>query len=136
AGGKGDLGELTFGGAWAGVPPEVPPPRGVVKVPRLRITWDAAKYGVDGEGLRLRVLDGDPRVMLDDMAVKADSIEIDPFGLQPGEAEQVARAVSAALGMPAGGKGKAPGPQTGRAGGGGGAGHLLVRGGNPPGGPQ
>src|SRR5208282_4209281 len=62
-----------------------------------RVHWDATKYGLDGEAVRLRVLDGDPRVMLDDMAVTANSVEIDPFGLQPGEADQVGRAIAAAL---------------------------------------
>jgi len=108
---NGDLAKITAGLALPGVTTEVIPPKGVVKVPRLRITWDAAKYGVDGEGLRLRVLEGEPRVMLDDMAVKANSIEIDPFGLQPGEAEQVARAISAALSMPAAAKATAAVPK-------------------------
>src|SRR5277367_2979904 len=98
---NGDLAKIAAGLPLPGVTTQVIEPKGVVKVPRLRVTWDAAKYGVDGEGLRLRMLDGEPRVMLDDMAVKANSIEIDPFGLQPGEAEQVARAISAALPMPA-----------------------------------
>ena len=96
-----DLAKIAAGLPLPGVSTAVIQPKDVVKVPRLRVTWDAAKYGVDGEGLRLRMLDGEPRVMLDDMAVKANSIEIDPFGLQPGEAEQVARAISAALSMPA-----------------------------------
>jgi L-seryl-tRNA(Ser) seleniumtransferase len=79
---------------------EVIPPKGVVRVPRLRVRWDAAKYSLDGEAVRLRVLDGDPRVMLDDMAVTANSVEVDPFGLQPGEADQVGRAIAAALSAP------------------------------------
>jgi L-seryl-tRNA(Ser) seleniumtransferase len=83
-----------------GVSTEVIAPKGVVRVPRLRVRWDAAKYGLDGEALRLRVLEGEPRVMLDDMATKADSVEVDPFGLQPGEADQVGRAIAAALSAP------------------------------------
>jgi hypothetical protein len=55
---------------------------------------------LDGEAVRLRLLDGDPRVMLDDMATSANSVEIDPFGLQPGEADQVGRAIAAALSAP------------------------------------
>jgi L-seryl-tRNA(Ser) seleniumtransferase len=80
-----------------GVSTEVLAPHGVVKVPRLRVSWDAAKCGMDGETLRLRVLDGDPRVMLDDMSTTANSVEVDPFGLQPGEADQVGRALFAVL---------------------------------------
>jgi seryl-tRNA(Sec) selenium transferase len=83
-----------------GVTAEVIAPHGVVKVPRLRVTWDTAKIALDGEALRLRVLDGEPRVMLDDMATTANSVEVDPFGLQSGEAEQVGRALAAALSAP------------------------------------
>ena len=35
--------------------------------------------------------------MLDDMAVAANSIEVDPFGLQPEEAAQVGKAIAAVL---------------------------------------
>lgn len=83
-----------------GVSTKVVPPKGVVKVPRLVVSWDNAKYPLDGEALRLRVLDGEPRVMLDDMATTANSVEVDPFGLQPGEADQVGRAIAAALSAP------------------------------------
>jgi D-glucosaminate-6-phosphate ammonia-lyase len=86
--------------ALPGVSTEVVPPKGVVRVPRLIVRWDAAKYGLDGEAVRLRLLDGDPRVMLDDMATTASSVEVDPFGLQPGEADQVGRALAAALSAP------------------------------------
>jgi L-seryl-tRNA(Ser) seleniumtransferase len=106
-----DLAKITAGLPLPGVSTEVIAPKGVVKVPRLRVTWDAAKFGVDGEGLRLRVLDGEPRVMLDDTAITANSIEIDPFGFQPGEAEQVARAISAALSMPVAAKANAATPK-------------------------
>ncbi len=82
--------------------PEVVPPKGVVRVPRLIVRWDAAK-ATDwmAQAVRLAsLLDGDPRVMLDDMATTASSVEVDPFGLQPGEADQVGRALAAALSAP------------------------------------
>src|SRR5262249_44685057 len=69
----------------------------VDKVPRLKITWDREKYPLDGLALRQRVLDGEPRVMLDDNSATENSIAVDPFQLQPGEAEQVGDAVVAAL---------------------------------------
>ena len=97
--------------ALPGVSTEVIPPKGVVRVPRLVVRWDAAKYGFDGETVRLRLLDGDPRVMLDDMAPTANSIEIDPFGLQPGEAEQVGRAIAAVLSAPVAAKAAAAVPK-------------------------
>jgi L-seryl-tRNA(Ser) seleniumtransferase len=43
------------------------------------------------------VLDGEPRVMLDDNSATESSIAVDPFQLQLGEAEQVGDAVVAAL---------------------------------------
>jgi D-glucosaminate-6-phosphate ammonia-lyase len=97
---NGDLATIISRLTLPGVGTEVIPPKGVVRVPRLRVHWDAAKYGLDGEAVRLRVLDGDPRVMLDDMAITANSVEVDPFGLQPGEADQVGRAIAAALAAP------------------------------------
>ncbi|WP_428483786.1 aminotransferase class V-fold PLP-dependent enzyme [Rhodopila sp.] len=84
-----------------GVRAEVIAPHGVVRVPRLRVVWDVAKVGLSGETLRLRLLDGEPRIMLDDMATTENSVSIDPFGLQPGEADQVGKALAAALAAPA-----------------------------------
>src|SRR5262249_49889031 len=72
-----------------GVSTEVIAPEGVVRVPRLRVSWQ--RDDLTGEQVRLRLLDGEPRIMLDDMAAKQNSLEIDPFGLQPGEADQVGR---------------------------------------------
>jgi L-seryl-tRNA(Ser) seleniumtransferase len=83
-----------------GVSAEVIPPQGVVCVPRLRVRWDAAKVCKDGEALRLALLDGEPRIMLDDMTTTGNSVDIDPFGLQPGEADQVGRAIGAVLETP------------------------------------
>jgi L-seryl-tRNA(Ser) seleniumtransferase len=76
---------------------EVIAPSGVDRVPRLKITWDRERYPLDGLALRQRVLDGEPRVMLDDNSATENSIAVDPFQLQPGEAEQVGDAVVAAL---------------------------------------
>lgn len=72
-------------------------PEGVDLVPRLRLSWDRAHYRIDGLGLRQLMLDGEPRIMLDDNSATENSIEIDPFQLQPGEAAQVGGAVAAAL---------------------------------------
>jgi hypothetical protein len=76
---------------------EILEPQGVDRVPRLKITWDHEKYPLDGLGLRGRTLDGEPRVMLDDNSATENSIAIDPFQLQPGEASKVGDAVVAAL---------------------------------------
>ncbi len=76
---------------------EIVEPKGVERVPRLRVSWDAARTGLDGEALRLKLLEGTPRIMLDDMSANANSIEIEPFGLQAGEAEAVGNAIAVAL---------------------------------------
>lgn len=92
-----DLAEIAARVSMPGVVTELVAPSGVVRVPRLIVRWDHADFAVDGETLRLRLLAGEPRVMLDDMAVTANSVEVDPFGLQPGEAVQVGEAIAAAL---------------------------------------
>jgi len=38
-------------------------------VPRLKIVWDRGRYPLNGLDLRQRVLEGEPRVMLDDNSV-------------------------------------------------------------------
>jgi D-glucosaminate-6-phosphate ammonia-lyase len=80
-----------------GVHGEVLEPEGVDRVPRLKIVWDRARFPLDGLALRQRVLEGEPRVMLDDNSATEDSIAVDPFQLEPGEAAQVGDAVVAAL---------------------------------------
>lgn len=80
-----------------GVRTEIVAPEGVVVVPALRIVWDRTRIGLDGPGLRLAVLEGTPRIMLDDHSAKADRITVDPFQLQPGEAAEVGRAIARAL---------------------------------------
>jgi seryl-tRNA(Sec) selenium transferase len=84
----------------SGVSAEIIEPHGVVRVPRLRVAWGLKTFAVTSETLRLRLLDNEPRVMLDDTAMTGNSIQIDPFGLQPGEAEQVGWAIAAALNAP------------------------------------
>jgi hypothetical protein len=80
-----------------GVSSELIEPQGVDRVPRLKIVWDRGRFPLDGLELRHRVLDGEPRVMLDDNSVTENSIAVDPFQLQPGEAVQVGDAVVAVL---------------------------------------
>jgi L-seryl-tRNA(Ser) seleniumtransferase len=80
-----------------GVSGEIVAPQGVDRVPRCKITWDRARYPLDGLALRQRALDGEPRVMLDDNSATENSISVEPFQLQPGEAAQVGDAVVAAL---------------------------------------
>ena len=76
---------------------EIIEPEGIDLVPRLRITWDRWQHPLDGLGLRRRVLEGEPRIMLDDNSATDNSIAIDPFQLQPGEATQVGEAIAVAL---------------------------------------
>jgi hypothetical protein len=84
-------------GRMPGARGEVIEPEGVDLVPRLRVVWDRWHYPLDGLALRHRVLDGEPRIMLDDNSATDDSITIDPFQLQPGEAAQVGEAITAVL---------------------------------------
>ena len=74
---------------------EVIEPKGVVRVPALRVQWDG--IALDGMGLRQRLLDGTPRIMTDDTSATANSLTIDPFQFQPGEAAEVGQAIAAAL---------------------------------------
>jgi hypothetical protein len=80
-----------------GVRAAIVPPHGVVRVPLLTVEWDALPGRPDGPTVRARLLENDPRVMIDDMTLKANALGIDPFGLQQGEAVQVAHALRAAL---------------------------------------
>jgi D-glucosaminate-6-phosphate ammonia-lyase len=84
-------------GRIGGVHGEVIEPAGVDRVPMLKIVWDRAAYAIDGIVLRQAMLDGEPRIMLDDNSATENGIAIDPFQLQPGEAAQVGDAVAARL---------------------------------------
>jgi L-seryl-tRNA(Ser) seleniumtransferase len=80
-----------------GVETEIVPPRWTIRVPTLTVTWDVTHYGLDNEGLRLRLLEGEPRIMLDDMGATDSSVRIEPFNLQPAEAKLVGQAIARAL---------------------------------------
>jgi L-seryl-tRNA(Ser) seleniumtransferase len=95
---RADLAEIAGWVATVGAAPEVVEPKGVERVPRLLVSWDPAQVGLDGMALRQALLHREPRVMLDDNSAAANSIEIDPFGLQPGEAAEAGRALAAVLG--------------------------------------
>ncbi len=92
----GDLQEIARRAAEVpGVRSDVIEPAGVVRVPALRVRWDG--IALDGMGLRARLLDGTPRIMIDDTAATANSVVIDPFQFQPGEAAEVGKGIAAAL---------------------------------------
>jgi D-glucosaminate-6-phosphate ammonia-lyase len=76
---------------------EILEPTGMDRVPRLKVSWDAARYPLDGLSLRQRLAEGAPRIMLDDNSATGNSIAIDPFQLQPGEAAAVGEAIRTAL---------------------------------------
>ena len=59
------------------------------KVPRLLIDWAGAHLAFTGLGLRRRLMDGEPRIMIDDRFSTDSSFYLDPFSLQPGEAAVV-----------------------------------------------
>jgi uncharacterized pyridoxal phosphate-dependent enzyme len=84
-------------GAVHGAGSELIEPSGVDRVPRLRFFWDRWQYPLDGLALRQHLLEGEPRIMLDDNSATENSIAIDPFQLQPGEAAQVGDAIAAVL---------------------------------------
>ncbi|HJU16748.1 MAG TPA: hypothetical protein VJ770_09770 [Stellaceae bacterium] len=81
-----------------GVETEILDPAGVDRVPRLLVSWDRARYPIDGLTLRQKLLDGEPRIVLDDNSAGPEAIAIDPFNLEPGEAALVGAALAAALG--------------------------------------
>jgi len=75
----------------------LPPGKAHEQVPRLRIAWDRGVVGLDGLGLRDVLLEGRPKIMLDDRGATERSVFILPFNLQPGEATKVGRCIAVAL---------------------------------------
>ncbi|MBL8690429.1 MAG: hypothetical protein JNL04_15100 [Rhodospirillaceae bacterium] len=80
-----------------GVEAKVRAPSGGVKVPRLVISWDRSKVNQAGLDIRQRLLDGEPRIMLDDMEATDRSVVVDPFNMVKGEAAVVGDALARAL---------------------------------------
>jgi L-seryl-tRNA(Ser) seleniumtransferase len=80
-----------------GVETAVLPPPFAQRVPTLEVRWELDRYGLNSEALRQLLLAGEPRIMLDDIEATAQSVQIDPFNLQPGEATMVGRALCGAL---------------------------------------
>ena len=74
----------------------LPPERGDEQ-PQLKLTWSRDRIAIDAMELRRQLLDGTPRIMLDDMSAGEGSVVIEPFSLQPGEAEIVGQAIATAL---------------------------------------
>jgi L-seryl-tRNA(Ser) seleniumtransferase len=69
-------------------------------VPRLEIRWDGDQIGLNALELRDRLLEGEPRIMLDDRRATDTSVFILPFSLQPGEARVVGSRMREALSSP------------------------------------
>lgn len=76
--------------------------------PRLEVHWDRDRVGWTGLALRDRLLEGNPRIMLDDRGATDTSVFILPFSLQPGEAEVVGSSIRQALADVPGNRRKAP----------------------------
>jgi L-seryl-tRNA(Ser) seleniumtransferase len=72
-------------------------PEGVERVPRLFVSWDREEYPLTALELRDRLLEGEPRIMLDDNNATKNAVEIDPFQLAAGEAAAVGERIAAAL---------------------------------------
>lgn len=86
------------------------PQQVTASVPRLRICWDDDQIGLTGLDLRARLLDGEPRIMLDDRGATNTSVFIRPFSLQPGEARVVGQRIREVLATAPKGERKADPP--------------------------
>ena len=80
-----------------GVRGEVIEPSGVDRVPRLKVVWDGTRYPLDGLGCATRCSTASRGSCSTTIRRPTNSIAIDPFQLQPGEAAQVGDAIVAAL---------------------------------------
>jgi hypothetical protein len=73
------------------------PATSTAPVPRLEIEWDGSRIGLTGLELRDRLLNGEPRIMLDDRGAEGTSVFILPVSLQPNEAEIIGLRIGEAL---------------------------------------
>lgn len=77
-------------GTCNGVSSRIPAPATPVdRIPKLEIQWDYALVPVTADQVRTALLEGEPRIMLDDRGASNTSLMILPFSLQPGDAEVV-----------------------------------------------
>ena len=93
----------------------LPPANSTDIIPKLEISWDYAKLPILASEVRLALLEGTPRIMLDDRGSSETSLQILPFSLQPGEAGVVADAIHRALAASANGTPRAAGAAQSRA---------------------
>ena len=80
-----------------GVNTEILPPDEGDKVPLIRVNWNFADLPIHGLDLRLRLLDGQPRILLDDVSAGPSNITIEVFSLQSGEAKIIGDAIAKAF---------------------------------------
>jgi D-glucosaminate-6-phosphate ammonia-lyase len=71
--------------------------RHIGRVPKLRITWDATLHPMTSEDLRIRLLNGSPRILIDDIGATSNSVLIDPFNIRDEEAAIVGEGLERAL---------------------------------------
>jgi D-glucosaminate-6-phosphate ammonia-lyase len=92
----------------ASVRTEVLQPRGPSNyAPQLRITWDAAKVGIDGAEAEQVLLDGSPRVVI---TGRQNSLTVMPYMMMPGDDAIAARRIYQVLSNPPRREKPAPGP--------------------------
>ncbi|MCB2160654.1 hypothetical protein KQH40_01050 [bacterium] len=75
---------------------ELPPEEGDI-APQVRVRWDTSKITLHGLELRRRLLEGSPRIMVDDGSATANSILIEVVSLQPGEGEIIGETIAKIL---------------------------------------
>lgn len=74
------------------------------RTPRILVGWNLEDIALSGLELREHLLLGDPRIIVDDVSASTDSILLEIFSLQPGEAkivgETILKYLSEAINLP------------------------------------